>query len=490
MTLQPNLIFDPEETLLSYTDRLSIMHTGRGMERLLSDRGIHKEHFISGRADAVAVLAQATGHDVEVLQRNAIRVFQRGASFRGEEISKSFLSPRVARYCPACLDEDGLKIERRQRLMWGFQLVSRCRKHGIKLAEVRQKSATNLRTAIGSESLAKREDACGPTPAYLDWLYGRVETAPCIEYPWLAGQTIEQVLAASEMIGSVLEYGQRVALSKLSPAQIEEATDIGFSIYCEGTKAIEEALDTIRQTSPATAVQAGPLAYYGSLYDWLDRRSNAIDPGPIRDILRDHIVKHSAVEPCSIVLGKEITERRFHTIYSLSKEVGIDRPRLSRVLKKLELVSQDATEVEIGNKVFEAAAAVPLIEALKTAVPLSEVPGYLGASKRQVEILYGADIVKPLVPRTGRGSVRRVVVARHHLDDLLLQMHALPEMDVEDGAVYRPIAFACQHGAGRFLDVFPRILAGQIPCVRNPDKFGIRSIYVDLRAVVGNKLLT
>ncbi|WP_044044121.1 hypothetical protein [Octadecabacter antarcticus] len=129
-------------------------------------------------------------------------------------------------------------------------------------------------------------------PEYLKWLQDRVHfDQPCTNY-WLDGQTIEQVLAASEMLGAILEHGHQVAIRKLSPSQTEEATNIGFLIYREGTNAIEEAMDIIRQTSPATAVQAGPLTYYGKLFDWLDRWSNAIDPGPIRDILRDHIVKH------------------------------------------------------------------------------------------------------------------------------------------------------------------------------------------------------
>lgn len=46
--LWPTLQIDPEETLLSYADRLSVLHTGRGMVPLLKDRGIHVEHFVSG----------------------------------------------------------------------------------------------------------------------------------------------------------------------------------------------------------------------------------------------------------------------------------------------------------------------------------------------------------------------------------------------------------------------------------------------------------
>ncbi|MCU9847815.1 TniQ family protein [Defluviimonas sp. WL0024] len=490
MVLRPHLLLDPEETLLSYTDRLSLMHTGRGMERLLADLGIHKEHFVSGRADAVAILAEATGHAVEDLQRHAIRVFQRGASFRGEDISKSFLSPRAARYCPACLAADGTKEERRHRLLWGFRHVNRCHKHGLLLAETPMKDATNLRIALGNSPLAQAKAADCETLEYLDWIRERVHSEPWAHDPWLDGQTTEQVLAASEMLGAILEHGHWVAVTKLTPAQTEEATDIGFTIYREGRQAIEEALDTIRQTSPATAVQAGPLAYYGKLFDWLDRRSNAIDPGPIRDILRDHIVKHSAVEPGTTVLGVEITERRFYTIYSLSAEVGIDRPRLSRLLKKLGQVPENATELESGNMVFEAATTVPLVKAFNTAVPLHDVPEYLGASKRQVEILYRAGIVKPLVPRAGRGSVRHVVFARNHLDDLLRRLNAIPELDEVSGANLQPIADACQRGAGPFGGVFADALAGRITCRRHPGKSGIGSIYVDLNSIIRMKMST
>ncbi|WP_237064029.1 hypothetical protein [Loktanella sp. M215] len=171
------------------------------------------------------------------------------------------------------------------------------------------------------------------TPDYLSWLRARIHRSTAGINKWLDGQTIEQVLAASEMLGGILQHGHNVAITRLTPEETEEATDSGFSIYTEGPGAIEEALDTIRQTSTATAVQAGPLAFYGRLFNWLDRRCNAINPGPIRDILRDHIVKHSAVEPGTRVLGVEITQRRYHTLYSLSAAVGVERPRLSRLLK-------------------------------------------------------------------------------------------------------------------------------------------------------------
>lgn len=485
--LSPMLPFDPQETLTSYADRLSMYHTGRGMERLLKDYGIHHEHFVSGRPEAVARLAEATGHPRADIRRNAIRVFQRGGEFRGEPTSKSFLSPQAKRYCPACLVEDGSPTDWKFRLIWGFRHVQRCDRHGVWLTPTGNAVATTLRVALNEMPIAVLVNATEETPAYLDWLRGRLEGDGLPEALWLANQTLEQVLAASEMIGGVLQHGHKVKLTRLSPAQTKEATDIGFSIYSEGPDAIEEALDTIRQTSSANAVQAGPLAYYGALFDWLDRRSNSIDPGPIRDILRNHIVKHSAVEPGTTVLGVEISERRYHTLYSLSAAVGVERPRLSRLLRKLGEIPTNATEVDCGNMVFEAATTVQMVEAFKTAVPLRDVPEYLGASKRQVETLYREGIVLPLVPRSGPGSVRHVVFGRSHLDELLARITRLPEVDPFCDGDLHPISYACQRGAGRFEHLFAEILQGKIPAFRNPDRTGIGSIVVDVGTLVSAK---
>lgn len=229
------------------------------------------------------------------------------------------------------------------------------------------------------------------------------------------------------------------------------------------------------------------MAHYGKLFDWLDRRCNSINPGPIRDLLRDHIVKHSAVEPGTTVLGVEIAERRYHTLYSLASAVGIDRPRLSRLLKKLGEIPPDATEVECGNMVFDAATAVPMVEAFETAIPLRDVPDYLGASKRQVEILYREGIVLPLVPRSGRGSVRNVVFGRSHLDEMLEVIARLPEIEVSSEGDFHPISYASQRGAGRFEHLFAEILQGRIQAFRSPDRTGIGSIVVDVGPLVAAK---
>ncbi|PZX06773.1 TniQ family protein [Celeribacter halophilus] len=487
MTLWPTLPFDSEETLLSYADRLAMMHTGWGMGRLLKDFGINVEHFTSGREEAVAAFAEGVGLPFEDIQRTSVRTLPWGGSFRSEPISKGFLSPQVACYCPACLEEDGQRSRHKFRLLWGFHHVVRCDRHNVWLTQTPQTKANNMRVALGDAPMGERVAATAETPAYLSWLRERVHGHGSPNDKWLAEQTIEQVLTASEMLGCVLEHGHKVTPKKLSLPQTEEATDIGFSIYGEGPEAITEALDTIRGTSPAKAVQAGPLAYYGKLFDWLDRRCNKIDPGPIRDLLRDHIVKHSAVEPGTMVLGVEITERRYHTLSSLSEAVGVKRPRLSRLLKKMGELPADASEVESGGMVFEAARTVSLIEDYKTAILLKDVPEYLGASKRQVENLYRRGILQPLIPRTARGAVRHVVFGRKHLDEILKRISELPDLDETEAGNFHPISYACQRGAGCFEDILVDIFEGRVSGFRNRDQFGIGSIYVDVSSLVATK---
>ncbi|WP_146200016.1 hypothetical protein [Roseicyclus mahoneyensis] len=125
-----------------------------------------------------------------------------------------------------------------------------------------------------------------------------------------------------------------------------------------------------------------------------------------------------------------------------------------------------------------------LIDAFKTAVSLSDGLAYIDASKRQVEILYRNGILKPLVPSTSRGSVRHEVFGRDHLDDLLERLGRLPKLPLPNPPEHHPIAYACQHGAGPFGELFAGGLSGESGIWRHPEKVGIRCVYVEAKTVV------
>ncbi len=483
--LRPHLEFNPEETALSFASRLALTHTGRGVGQLLRDLGINTTNFISGRRAEVVALADAAGISHDDLVASSVDVRRTHAIFRGEIVSRSCVSPRAARFCPDCLAEDGDRNSWSHRLIWCIRHTQRCARHGLWLNANSDPSAEALHGAVPHAEWSDRREVRDETPEYLVWLEARICGRTQEESSWLATQPIGQVLNASEMIGAVLEHGHDVRVSRLSDEASEQAIDIGFSIYREGPEAVTEALDTIRSASSASAVQAGPLAYYGRIYEWLDKKSNNIEPGPIRDILRAHIVRHFAIEPRTTVLGEEVKTRTAYTFQELSIALGMDRRRLSRLLQKLGKVPVGASDKETGNMTFDVAETLPLIQAFQSSIRLQELPEYLGASKRQVTALCRRGFLEPMVPSSTRGAVRNIAFARAPLDAILCRIEQLPSMTGADEN-WRTVSAACQRGSLPFEILFPKIMTGYLPARRDPRKHGIGSLLLhagDIRTV-------
>lgn len=475
--LRPHLPFDTHETLLSYAGRLAAVHAGQGISRFLADMGVPVEPFVLGHKATVAEFAKLTEMSASAARATTVTAFKTLVEFRGEWLAKTFLARQADKFCPLCLLEDGSRDAWRQQLIWCFEPVHRCLKHGV-WPEHLDHPVLDLR-----EGLARLEpqSACladGASPSYLHWLDHRLSDAMRGGTDWLERQDLQQVLDASLMIGAVMNNGHKVRPQTLAPQAREAAVETGFRIYSLGPAAITAALDEIRNASPARAVQAGPLSRYGALHDWLDRRCNARDPGPIRDILRDHIVQHDAVDAGEVVLGIEIAQRRFHTIQCLAEASGIERRRLSRLLQKLGMVPTGASDAESGLLRFEVAAVPAVLTDFKTAIPFNEVPDYIGASLRQTQALYSAGFLAPLFPVDAPGAVRNQVFARRSLDAFLARLAVLPEIDAPAVVGLQTIAYACQRGAGTTVDVIDLIFKGELRAFRRSGPPGSGKVLV------------
>lgn len=348
--LTPRIPYDAAETIQSYAARLSFFHTGQGTSRLLEDYEVRPARFAAGHHDEVAKFAAAVGEDISALQAGTVRTYSRYNSFREEDFSRNVLSTHVRQFCPHCLREDGPPAEWRHRLIWCFLPIPDCLRHRSSLVEVTPGDAADIRDAVacvGGLDVAETSTSYAEGGRHLAWLHARLSSSN--RPGWLDGQSIEQVLNASEMLGIVLEHGQGARPGRLSRRDRSSALATGFRIYEEGAGAVYGALDEIRRSATATAVHAGPLAMYGALYDWLDRRSQLIAPGPVRDILREHILNHDAYAPGERLLGEPVGKRRLHSVISLAMTLKVNRRRMSRLLQKLGLVPEGATDGESGR---------------------------------------------------------------------------------------------------------------------------------------------
>lgn len=119
--------------------------------------------------------------------------------------------------------------------------------------------------------------------------------------------------------------------------------------------------------------------------------------------------------------------------------------------------------------------------------PLCDLPKYLGATKRQIEVLSLGGIVLPLTLRTERGSVQHVLFGRSHLDQILAKIAGSPTTPVSGEGDLHPISYACQRGGDRFEYLFSEILNGNIPAFRHPSNQGIGLLLVDVAHLVSAK---
>lgn len=477
--LSPHLTYHADETFLSYVARLAWFHTGQGIHSFAADLGLKQISVLRYREEAIKVIAAASGTPIEGLQPGIFRPSRTMTRFQGTNFLSTDLRPDVSRICPQCLLEDGSPTQWRHRTIWCVAASQTCLIHHRTLVTLPE-SGHDLRELVTQSDLKELALTTAPQdPSTLElWLSGRVHGQPTKEPDWIASQSLPQVLQASLMLGALLVHGTEVKVTRLSHQEKHEAREEGFTVLAMGEDAIMQALDEVRTKGGIKAPHAGPLAYYGEFYDWLSRRVEVNDPGPIRDVLREHILRTTEVGPGEVILGQTITERRFHSVISLSKVTGIHRRRVSRLLEKIGLLPEGMTDAESGIVLFGAEDTERIVRAYETAVPLKEVPLYLSASLYQVEMLRRIGILKPLFPPTHPGSVRKVVFARAELDELLEEWRQFEVVSPADRPHMRSVAIACQKFGTCTLDMLSAIAAEDIKAYREEGLSGLSSLRI------------
>ncbi|SHJ29176.1 TniQ family protein [Wenxinia saemankumensis] len=433
--LTPDLGLGDGESATSYAARLTQFHTGQTGLRVVQDLAIDLGAFLKGEAHAVEALAHAAGISPTELRSCSIARFSRHREFNGERLARDFVRPDGARFCASCLLEDGDRsTDRYARLLWRFRPVRLCLRHGAVLSA----AETN---AIGDrplpfpgtpelERLASRAISADPTP--MDrWIADRVLRQPMDQGTFLARQTLEQGVKVCEMLGATLDHGLDVTISRLSEAQLADSAAEAFEIVRQGDEAVMEALTAVRAMSVSNAGQAKFRAFYGNLYEWVRATGGDVGPGPIRDLLRDHIKARTALGLGDTVLGEEISERTMHSAYTLSRATRLHPKRLRKILVRLGIAPENCDDLDYNLLVFPVGETEQLCLDLHEAVPLSGLPGDLGCSRAQAESLCRSGFINPVVP-PGEG-IGRIDYARREITRVLSWLEGLPVWAPADG---------------------------------------------------------
>lgn len=103
-----------------------------------------------------------------------------------------------------------------------------------------------------------------------------------------------------------------------------------------------------------------------------------IDPGPIRDLLREHILQTAAVDLGDMVLGQK---RRIHSAYFLFIATTLHPKRHRKILVRLGIAPNNCGDLDYNRLVFPIADTERICRDLMSAVPLSDLSREIGYTR-------------------------------------------------------------------------------------------------------------
>lgn len=292
------------------------LHIGGGIQTFLTDMRVPLQAFHSGYPDLVRKLCDVADQDPEPVLRNTIQRFSPYTyALRGEEFGSGLLIGRLTKFCPHCLLEDSASGDhphrhRRERLAWLFRPVAACPIHGLQLmfAGPQPGIAPDLSCRVPLATSDLQHLATDATPMHPSplqtYVLARLEgtTGPA----WLDSQGLEQAVRATEMLGAVLVFGARVHINALTVEDWHEAACEGWEWTRRGEVGLREAFGLIQAEQPKTRMQLdrSPGQAFGTLYKRLANPYLQADCGPIKDVLRTHIIETEPVTTNRKILGE------------------------------------------------------------------------------------------------------------------------------------------------------------------------------------------
>lgn len=498
MMLRPFLPIVSDETLASWVARLAAVHGGETLIPFLTDIGIHPTEMLKGSHFAVTRLADVTGADPVDLLHQTIRVLEwRKHELRGERFEPEFLKGSFTAFCPACLLEDDRAGSsnrlRRGRLMWKLRPVRICAIHGTFLVIRRHTKwsdrfdqmalmvpETDYALSALTKDLERRE--VSPLQKYI---VGRLEGAS--GPAWLDKQSVEQVVRTTEMLGVGLTFGRKPDMIAMSNGDWDHVGRVGFEFTKRGEEGVRSALGEMQHRAwfqEKVPAHSGPQMIFGPLYSWLRSSTSAKDSGPIRQIVRQHIIETMPIASGTVLLGEVVRKARVHSVRSLSRQSGVHPKTLRNALTLAGLLPE--TEGKPEFQTFDAAAGEAVVDQIREAIPQTQLPAYMNATRGQVVTLMQSGILAKIVDG-GSGTKLAAAVSKTKVDAFLASIARDAQEIADLPALVLPINEATQKARVTTDQVIKLLQRGALKRVyRREGEQGYLAIHVDPKEIKGH----
>jgi len=441
MRLHPSLPFMPGETPASYVSRLARINGLPHGRDLCKDLGIRYRGLIEGGATCVDRICELTGTPVDHILREACIPEVRRSLYRlrGQSVVvASFVSSGV-RVCPACVAEDirsargaiPEEVATYGRTAWTVTHIRTCPAHDLVMVDLPGAPLTSKQdhasvvgpwvTSGGTGAPDFRLRRVSGFEAYLlDRLEGR-ETSN-----WLDRLPFYAAARTCELLGSVLAFGPARKAGHLGSDDRARAGAEGFEIFANGPATVADALRTlIVGYEGKRATPAGPLAWFGALYQWLEYGSPDDAYDPVRGVLVTCVADNAPFNPNERMFGATLPYRQVHSIRSAANETGLDVLRLRKALGHAGHLRPGHEALPDHEVTFDAVAAAGLLLRISTALTVVEVAAELRLDWRQVRQLVDAGHLRVLDAETMGSGVPSI--ARAEFDAFMGSLRAEAE---------------------------------------------------------------
>lgn len=390
------------ETALSLGKRLARRNFASSMNLFGQDIGLDFSRLGAGERDAVERLAALAGVPLGDLEASTL--VRSGANqfvVNGQSIDRSTVRLTTGRFCPACL----VQSEPYSRLWWAINPCRLCIEHSmphqslatVEVYDRKQDPAgffeRNWDLIVAMHGSAEHVVA-HPGEHYLrSRLQGNISKPS-----WLDGVGFSAAAKAMDVFGAIDVFGQNVVLGRLDTKDLTRAAAAGYAILKGGEPAIRQFLADMLGR-PGLPPNAGPQNIFGAIYRWL-AHSETSDLEMVRDVVREFTLDHIAIEPGTLFLGKEVVQRRLHSIITVVNMFGHDRRTTRKLLEAAGLVGVDDQRPE-RLIAFPVEAAEKALRKYVDSVTLIHLDAYLNMPERHRNALVASGHLKPVVRSPG-----------------------------------------------------------------------------------------
>lgn len=503
MTLYPHLPMIDDESLTGYMGRIARFHGNGDVFDFVAVLEISRQSVMEPDDATLSRLAGLTGTSAARLRGSAIeRIEGRFWRLMDECFYSDFANTSVTTFCPACLLEDGqpgsvTRGFRTGRMSWRLGPVRTCGRHGIALfrrpnADVSEKFQNMYHVAPEDDELrllaeGSERRAVSPLQRYIENRFAKI-AGPA----WLDGQRIDDAARACEMLGVLLRFGMKPNLNQFTQTDWDLAGREGFAPAAEGPNGIHQALKDHFNAKAAAGVSGGPQAFLGRIYQWVQFTVNKKPIGPIKDVVRDFILEHFALEAGTDVFGVPVTERKKHSVQTLAKATGMHPKTVNRAVVLAGLVPQGAPGRPNDVFVFDAAEGEELIARINRSISTRDLAGYINSNRTQAEQLVREGVIPRLIEAENLRTGHMKRVALDDVDSFMARFMGAASLVKEASPGMMDVIAASNHSRYPIMDIVRAVLDGTLAKVEMVDPaLRFRSVLVnpdDIRQTLNARL--